>query len=188
MSEANKVHAHAKLVTADKGQIAKLLKDVRATINKAVHLLDLAVASTTVHAIVFGNVTPARDLLEIMAVGPESAFRTNALVTFFEAKGPFVWDAKEKVLNYDKSRAKAFKAEYAKDKVAFASALMTEPFYKFSRQASYQGFNFLAEMKKLMAKAAKVEKKHGDDKNTDLTGFDTFTKFYDKVVPANDNE
>lgn len=168
------IHHLAKSVTADNSVISKALSAIKSAGHKFQVSVDLCAACCLVHAIVHGNVTPARTLLGNVPNG----MRVNALRTWFEAMGPFVWNKESKELDFDKSRAKVFKAEYAKNKVAFASRLMTEPAHVFSKEKEYQGFSLKAALAIALAKAEKAEKQTGDkaEKN-DLTGIAQFRKF-----------
>ena len=164
-------HPAAKdIISATKETLASMNERIRKDTLKLTAVIDLAAACHVVHAIKHGNVTPARNLLGALAAGKDSLFRTNALVSFFEANGPFVYNKETETVDYDKSRAKAFKDAFNADKLGFATKLMTEPFYKLKPQSVYEGFNLMAEIKKLVKKAEKTAKKHGNDKRTDLTG------------------
>jgi hypothetical protein len=175
-------HPDAKLVTADCTKLNTLITRIGKAVTAIVRDISVAAASSVVHALVHGDVAPARNLINAMGGRAESAFRTNALITYFEAFGPFVWDKEEKQLVYSKERAKVLKVEYTKDKMAFASKLMAEPYYKFSKQAEYQGFNLMSEIKRVIKKAHTAREKHSDSDLVNLTGLEEIERTFTQLA------
>lgn len=133
--------------------------------------LHVILASCVVHVVKHGNVTPARNIVAAMGT-KETAWRSNAVLAWFEAYGPFVYVKEAKRLDYDASRIDAFKAEYAKDADAFVKRLMTETFEKFKPQSEYAGFNLKTELKRIITKAHSAAEKHADSGKVDITGIE----------------
>lgn len=182
------VQAMAKQVTADGTKLGAMITAIKRSSDKLRRDVDICAASCIVHAIVHGNVTPARQLLVAMGEG----MRTNAMRSFFEGCGPFVYEARgddDADLHFDKSRSAAFKKDYNKDKLKFASNLMANPYYRFRPEAPYQGFNLREKLESLIktAKAApeRAAKAKADGRGVEgdvnIDGLEQLEKLYHKL-------
>ena len=91
----------------------------------------------------------------------ETAFRTNALRDWFVFYAPVM------IVEVDGKKEFAFDAKRCNLKAAELSELVTDmagkPFYKWKKQADWSGFDFAAELKKLVDRADNAIKKHGGD-------------------------
>lgn len=165
-----------------KGGFKSLIDKIRNDTRKLMENINLCAASCIVHGVVHGQVTPMNDLINAMGDG----LRANAMRKFFEGCGPVTWDDEDKRLVYDRSKATALKRDYNKDKVKFTSALVREPYYKFSPPAPYAGFNLVEELERLIKRAEDApsalnkakEKGREIEGKVDINGLDKVKKVY----------
>jgi len=164
-------------VTAEGKTIGAMIENFSKRANALVNDLTVIAASVVLHAIKHGNVTPARAIVNVLGT-KETPWRSNAMISWFEAVGPFVYNKETKTLDYDSSLIDQYKAALAADENAFIKALMDEPFFKFKPQAEFKGFDLKAELKKLLTKAENAKEKHADTGKVNVNGLEEIERAF----------
>lgn len=196
--EAN-VLKTAKTVTGDASKIKGMIVTIRRDKAKLETLMNVCAASCIVHCIVHGNVTPARDFLAALSGGEgrgesgKTPIRVNAYRKFFEIMGPMVMENRGEGMNLylDKARVAAYKKDYNKDKLKFASNLMRTPAYVVKPEAEFVPFDLTKALNQLYTRAESYEtdqaKKLGrpltaaEKKEINTTGLKELAKVVEKI-------
>ena len=142
-----------------------------------VHDLHVILTSCVVHVTKHGNVTPARNIVNALGT-KQTAWRSNAVLAWFEAYGPFIYNKTTKQLDYDAGRIDEFKAEFNADSAAFIAKRMKETFEVFKPQSEYEGFDLQKEVAKLIKKAHTAVEKHKDSGKVNVAGLEAFEQTF----------
>ena len=162
--------------TIDGDQLGKMVVSVLKQAKTIQSKLHTVLVSTSVHAVVHGNVT----YLNMLIDGLGGGFRKQAMLAWAEAKGPVTYSkgdkkskdeaARKGKLVFDKAKADSAMAEYTKDAAAYVKDLMSVNFGDFTTEPEYQGFILADKAYALLAQAEKVAK--GDNATHEKTNLE----------------
>lgn len=157
-------------------RINAVLNEIAVTSKELHNKVALAAALIVIHAIAYGDVTPASRLIEKMGPG----MRGNTLREWFEVKGPFTW-GDTKATDKDGKAVEGFKLNAKKREEMLAtvkdaesvrkmgSDLQKNSFWEWKKEPEYKPFDLLA----IIEKAIKTGEKRlaSKDPRDNVIGF-----------------
>lgn len=137
-----------------KAAIEKAIKLFAASEKAREKELHKVLVSALAHTVEHGDSTVFRCAVDAIS----TSRRKNAVNDWAIAYGPFVWNEKDKALDFDKDKAKRIRADKAADgktPLSIATA-MSDPFWDFKPEPPYKPVDLLADLKRLVKKAEKA--------------------------------
>jgi hypothetical protein len=146
-------------------RINQVLNEIAVTSKQLHTKVALAGALIVIHAIAYGDVTPASRLIEKMGPG----MRANDMRDWFQAKGPFAW-GDTKATDKDGKKIKGFllaskKRDEMTPLIADAAGvrklggeLQKDSMWVWKKEAEYKPFNFASQLESLIKRNEKKAK------------------------------
>lgn len=153
-------------------------------------LVSATAASVVMHAVMHGDVTLADRFCEglVMSLGGQlkgkskTMIRTNELRAWFVKSGPFTFNQEAGTFGLSKDRRIKLKAEMDKSVKDFGKNLITNSFWVVKPEPEFKGFDFDAELQKIIAKARKYAKDEKKKDKTKLGHIDDVAKFFGTIL------
>lgn len=201
MAKATKAKVKATKITESKEYKAELAKSRQAlsdrlkafgtalrAVEKDGH--DIA-ARIVVHAIRFGDVSLATNMINKFGTDGKSMVRGNMFKGWFEKHGPFRWDKDTKGFKCATERREKMMHHVKDNKTTakFFGSLMKHTPWEKDPEPEYKGFDLDKEIARLLSRAKKAEKEHGSDPKTKLANMSKLEAFVHSInYPDNENE
>ncbi len=162
-------------VTTDGDKLSAMTKDIKARSTLLRSDIHVASCSVIAHAVKHGDATLATHYPTIVTEAMGEGWRLNALRSWFQDLGCFVWVAKEgdkpAGFKIDKDKRKAMKAEMDKDEDAYLAKLIKlKTFWEYKPEPEFQVYSWRA----VLAKAIKDAQRKQKDEARKAKGSDDF--------------
>lgn len=146
-------------------------------------------ARIVVHAIRYGDVSLATNMISKFGNDGKSMVRANMFKGWFEKHGPFRWDKETKGFKCNSEKRSALEHHIKDNRTTakFFGTLMKHTPWEKNPEPEYKGFDLDKEVARLLNRAKKAEKEHGKDPKTNVKNLNKLEKLvHDLNYPAND--